>query len=294
MNLEYMFKILKKLGSGTFGITYLVEDLEGNQLALKAIDVAKSTANGSDVDDIMDEIDTLAKLSAEPRCFPYIVCYFGYYRGDLAGRDTLAILSEYINGPTLEQYISDHKQTIPPDQLLLYMYQMLTGLAHVHQLGYAHRDIKPGNIIFDTVHNAMKLIDFGLACTQKCKGFAGTLFWIPPELFEKPLPDSLDAAQAHDIWSLGLVFYELVNHRLPFNVTGKETQEDIKRLVNGDFIPSHYNSGLLVDDKINHMIDQMLHKEWEMRPTALEVMDYIESIAKRQDRYFVSSPHIAG
>ena len=241
----------------------------------------------------------MSTLSSEPQCFPYIVCYFGYTRGQLKGRDTLAILSEYINGPTLEEYINRLRksdQMVPPEQLILYMYQLLVGMNHVHRLGYAHRDIKPGNIIFDTMHNAMKLIDFGLACIQRCKGVAGTLYWMPPELFKTPLPESLNAAQAHDIWSLGLVFYELANHRLPFDVTGHETSSDIQRLVNSPFIPSHYSSGLLVDDKINHLIDRTLQKSWRSRPTAVELMDYLESVQKCKHRYFVPSEtlNIAG
>lgn len=280
MNLNELFKIVSPLGYGSLGITYLVKDQSGKQLALKAIDVNNLVANGLDVDDVLDEIETLADLSAQHHCFPYIVCYHTYYRGSLNGHDTVAIISEYINGPTLKKYINLITKTgyrVPSDQLTSYMYQLIVALNHVHKKGYAHRDIKPGNIVLDTVDNVVKLIDFSLACKLQCSGTVGTLYWMPPEVFQKPLPNSLIASQSHDIWSLGLVFYELANHQLPFTPNPKYTYPEFKKIINSPFAPSKYHSGSPIDSKINHIIDFMLRKEWIERPTTTELLKYIET-----------------
>ena len=279
MNLNKLFKIIFPLGYGSIGITYLVKNQKGKQFALKAINVNNLIANGLDVDDVLDEIDTLIDLSSQPHCFPYIVCYFAYYRGSLGGHDTIAILSEYINGPTLKTYISKIRKTgyiVPPDQLSSYMYQLIVALDYVHRKGYAHRDIKPSNIVLDTNDNIVKLIDFSLACQHQCSGTVGTLYWMSPELFQNLLPNSLIASQSHDIWSLGLVFYELANHRLPFTLNSNTTSKEFKKIINKPFMHSKYSSGTAIDEKINKMIDQMLRKEWIERPTTSELLNYIE------------------
>lgn len=279
-NIEDSVKIIKKLGEGTFAVTYLVQNAQGELLAMKAIDIEKSAEKELDINSIMKEINILSTLSSIPNCYKYIVCYHNYTRGYLYGRDIIALFSDYIEGPTLGQYISEYIDKNEPLKyytLLNYMDYLLHALARVHQAGYAHRDIKPENIIYDTKKEWLVLIDFGLACTGTCSGISGTLRWIPPESFNDNPPQSLASAQAHDIWSLGLIFFLLANLQLPYYTGSIETEADIERLIKGYFIPSHYLSDSGFDYKINLMIDQMLNKVWQNRPTASALLNYMNT-----------------
>ena len=288
MNIEDKVKIHQKLGEGTFGVTYLVEDRYDRLLAMKTIDIKKSTDYGFNEDAIMNEIYTLLSLSSDPNCFPTIVCYFGYYRGNFHGRDTLAILSYYVEGPTLHDYLENLKKInrLPrPSTLAYYMRQLLEAVDRVHEKGYAHRDIKPGNIVYDKENDVMVLIDFGISCMEPCRGKPGTPRYMPPESFNPSYSSthSLALAQAHDIWSLGLVFYELANLRLPFNDPINDPADAIKlSYIN----TSPVDESIPVNDKINSMINSMLNKDWKSRPSAVKLLAYIKNINNPSVGYF--------
>lgn len=289
MNIEDRVKILQKLGEGTFGVTYLVENRAGRLLAMKAIDIEKSTRYGLNEDAIMNEIYTLLTLSSDPDCFPSIVCYHGYYRGKLYGRDTIAIFSYYVEGPTLHEYLENLRKTnrIPrPSTLVYYMRQLLEAVARVHEKGYAHRDIKPGNIVFDKENDTMVLIDFGVSCQDPCSGTPGTPRWMPPESFNFfTYSNSLALAQAHDIWSLGLVFYELANLRLPFDDPINDPADAIK-LTPVDTTVSDPDEPIPASNKVTYLINQMLNKNWKNRPSTSQLLNYIKNINNPSVGYF--------
>ena len=271
MNIEDFVKIIKTLGEGAFGVTYLVQNDYNEMLAMKAIDVVKSTQQHVNINDIKKEIDTLRRLSSMPNCYPYIVCYHDFIRGNLYGKDVMAIFSDYIEGPTLTKYMEElNGKPLQASKLIEYMRQLLEALARIHQYGYAHRDIKSDNIIYDSKKDRMVVIDFGLACSNVCSGSAGSPLWWPPELFDTRPPNSILASQKHDIWSLGLILYALANLQPPTKEEALD-EADLQRIVNGPFIPSHHS-----DSKINAVIDRMLTKNWRYRPTASETLSYLQ------------------
>ena len=295
MNIEDQITILKKLGDGTFAITYLIQNNRGERLAMKVIDMEDLTKQRLNINFILNEIQTLISLSSVPN----IIHYHSHCCGYFYGRETMVIFSDYIEGITLDQYIQDYiklnkppifkriinymlcthisSKPLPPRQLIKYMKQLLIALVHVHQIGFAHCDIKPENIIYDTQNDRMILIDFGLACSHRFINITGSPFWMPPELFSANPPRSLIAAQAHDIWSLGLVFYELANFKLPYDDTMTEDRSELGQILEGPFESSEYSGNLRYDNKINYMIEQMLTKNWKNRPLAAKLLQYINS-----------------
>ena len=278
-NMTANYKFIKKLGQGTFGVTYLVEDRKSHlQYALKIIDIKKSEANGVNFNDIIAEIKTLITLSSDPKCYPYIACYYNYSRAKFLGRDSILILSEYINGPTLSQLLEQQQSLAPlaPKILINYMYQLISGLTYIHEKGYAHRDIKPDNIILNSATRTLKYIDFGLACHANCRSIAGTVYWMPPELFHPNFTPTLLSSQAHDVWSLGVVFYQLANqNNLPFTIPTNASLDQIKRSIQRPLIPSDYHVKSTLSPKINYIIDSMLRYSWRNRPKARNIKSYI-------------------
>lgn len=276
-NSSSKLRYVKELGKGTFGVTYLVKDNNGKTYALKTIDVLKSKENGVSTEDIETEILALTKLSHDPKCYPYIACYFDSGRQLLNQRDTIWILMEYVNGPTFGQILKNSRTLLSTNTLWNYMYQLTSAIDYIHKMGYAHRDIKPDNIILDTVNNRVKIVDFGFACATNCKNNVGTLLWMPPEVLLRKSPFTLRSAKAQDIWSLGVVLYELANLHLPYHSFGNDTNIIITSIAYS-FIPSKYRSDNPgVDAVINNIINSMLTRNWLRRPTSQQLLNYMQT-----------------
>ena len=129
--------------------------------------------------------------------------------------DTLYIVMEYIDGITLKEYM-ERKGILSDVEALHFIKQILKGLAHAHERGIVHRDVKPHNIIL--LKNGMiKLTDFGIARltkfdTQTISDMTiGSVHYISPE---QASGDRTDARS--DIYSVGIILYEMLTGKLPF------------------------------------------------------------------------------
>lgn len=315
MSIE-QFDIKHELGRGTFGVTYLGYDkVRGIDVAVKTIDINKSFSSGADIDAIHEEIETLKDLSAQPQCYKYVACYIDSFEGIFNGVPTIFIISEYINGSSLTSYIKNNNGTIQPSVLWPLYLQSLLGLKFIHDRNYAHRDIKPDNLMI-TKDETIKYIDFGLACLEKCKknscsntckSGAGTLLWFPPEFYNGQHENSLAASLAHDIWSLGVVFYEMASghDHFPFKFPkDATTQEEYKRKVEDNIAQSPQQSTNYKHDdgRTKLFLDSMLINNWKSRPSIDEciflISDYILSQTFRPEKRMptktinaVSSPY---
>lgn len=286
--MENRYTIGQELGRGTFGVTYKGYD---NQLykdvAIKIIDIEKSTQLGANETEIMNELNAVRILSGVSPygtgCFPYIACYYDSAKILFDNRPSIMAVSEYIDGGSLQNYINTHRTQIKPIELWTMMEQMISALNHIHSMGFAHRDIKPDNIMIEKATGTLKIIDFGLACTTKCIAGPGTLNYIPPEVFNSKYINGLKEAQAHDIWSMGIVFYQLANLEYPFRVTDKngnylKTKDIQNNIVNEKLIPSHYTGSKIFfvsNDTFNYIIDSMLTRDWNKRPDSQSLFNYM-------------------
>lgn len=274
------YQISKELGRGTFGVTYLGYDTINNrEVAVKTIDIRKSRELGANLDSINEEIDTLKEISGGD-CSKYVACYYESFQDNFGGTDTMFIISEYISGGSLTDFIVANSGTIPPTVLWSLYLQLLIGLKYIHERGYAHRDIKPDNILI-TDDYTVKYIDFGLACLEKCrvasctntcKGSPGTLFYMSPEFFNGTHQDSLASSKAHDIWSLAVVMFEMAHglNVVPFQVITPDgssvlPKDQIK--ANISRAPAFSANYTLDDGRTNTFLNSLLVNDPSYRPT---------------------------
>lgn len=298
--MEYSYNIGIVLGTGTFGVTYLADDNFNKQkVAVKMIDIAKSSLHGEDIESIKQEIETLSVLSTDPFS-KYVVRYLNSFEqkidvvmnlgnGSYLGTGSyVGIVTEYIAGKSLKEKIQRRNFVYKPKFLVPLYLQLLLGLKFIHEKGYAHRDIKPGNIMV-TSDNTIKYIDFGIACMEqirpeqrKCFGMVGTPQYMPPEYFNINHKDSLVASQAHDMWSLGVVMFQMANgfNSFPFvaskNIDGNLANLDFKDLrlniARAPYIPSKYKHDSRIDDYL-HFLNV---NDWRLRPTIHDALSFFE------------------
>ncbi|MCJ7524634.1 MAG: protein kinase [Candidatus Aminicenantes bacterium] len=154
--------------------------------------------------------------------------------------DQVFIAMEHVEGQTLKELISSCRppstvSRLPISQVLEIATQIASGLAAAHAKGIVHRDIKPQNILIDK-DGRVKILDFGLA---KLKGVSpltqrdfamGTVHYMSPE---QGMAKEVDPRS--DIWSLGVVLYEMISGELPFR--GDYDQAVIYAIVNEDMVP---------------------------------------------------------
>ena len=134
------------------------------------------------------------------------------------------IVMEYVDGKSLKQTLSAGK--VSHEQAAKYVAQAAEAVAYAHKLELVHRDLKPANLLIDAEDN-VKVADFGLAIFEEeqrkhAGEFAGTLAYCSPEQIRGEVPH-LDGRT--DIWSLGVILYELLTGRRPFR--GRDLADEI-------------------------------------------------------------------
>jgi serine/threonine protein kinase len=204
------YQILAKLGAGGMGVVYLAQDARlGRRVALKVLP-AEFALNDNRVARFEHEARAVAALS-----HPGIAVLY-----EIGEVDTTRYLAmEYVEGRNLQEQLV--AQPMSTNLLLDYAIQIADALEHAHTRGILHRDIKSANIIV-TPEGRVKLLDFGLARLLEAKDetrsaltapgtWMGTLQYCAPEVLR-----GREADQRSDIYSLGIVIYEMACGRLPF------------------------------------------------------------------------------
>jgi beta-lactam-binding protein with PASTA domain/predicted Ser/Thr protein kinase len=201
------YEVVGKLGSGGMADVYLADDrVLGRQVALKILS-ARYAHDEQFVERFRREASSAASLN-----HPNIVQI--YDRGEAEG--TYYIAMEYLEGRSLKEIILKYAP-LSPDLLVSVSVQILEALRFAHRRDVIHRDIKPQNIIIDN-EGRVKVTDFGIAragsasTMTEAGSILGTAHYLSPEQAQgKPVE------AASDLYSLGVVMYEMATGRLPFD-----------------------------------------------------------------------------
>ncbi len=202
------FKIIAKLGEGGMGAVYKgVDMMTEREVAIKAL--RPELASQPEVAErFRSEAVTLAKLN-----HPNIATLYNFFRQG----DEYYMVLEFVRGETLDSLLSQHG-AMPVAQAVPLFCKVLEGIDHAHEEGIIHRDIKPANMMLTTKGN-LKVLDFGIARIlgtarmTKAGHLIGTIEYMAPEQVK-----GLETDARSDIYSLGMLLYELLTGRVPFDI----------------------------------------------------------------------------
>jgi serine/threonine-protein kinase len=203
------YRIEALVGRGGMGVVYKAYDLKlGRHVALKFLRA-----------DLSDDPQARARLESEARAasaldHPNIGVVHEIGAAEHApGDERLFLAMAYYTGETLGRKIDRGPMSVP--ETLRYVVQVAAGLARAHEAGIVHRDVKPGNVIV-TDRGDVKIVDFGVARTAgsaltQSGATLGTVAYMSPEQTR-----GLPVDRRSDLWSLGVMLYEMLAAQRPF------------------------------------------------------------------------------
>ncbi len=248
------YEVIKEIGKGATSAVYQAYDpFQNRQVAIKLLfpETLVDQDHGKRYRKLfVTEASLAGKLS-----HPHIAAIYDAVADD----DASYIVMEYVDGTTLEQY-ARHDQLLPVKKILEIAYKCARALDYASKQGVIHRDIKPANILLAGEAD-IKISDFGVALTlasqtTQVSGVGSPAYMSPEQVKEQPLTHQTD------IFSLGVVMYQLLTGRLPFQGTNNYSM--IYQIINTDPAPpSRQRPG--IPGNVDAIVMRALSKNTENR-----------------------------
>ena len=253
------YKVKKLLGEGSFGKAFLCSrDSDEDLCVIKQIKVEDMTKQ--EKDDVINESTILSKLD-----HPNIIKFFEFFESSKP-KLTFNIVTEYADGGDLSEKIKEQNKTpFKESDILDYFTQICLALKHIHEKKIIHRDLKSGNV-FLMKSGLVKLGDFGIAKTfkntmDKAKTMVGTPYYLSPEIIQgKPYDNK------SDIWSLGVLLYEMMTFKMPFEANTLPMLS--MKIMRGNYTPP---SSMYTKD-LREIVSKCLMVDPSRRPSIREIL----------------------
>lgn len=264
--IEDNYKIISKLGKGSFGSVFKVQNIKTNEI--RALKVIKKTSIIYQDDDhkFLKEIEILIKLE-----HPNIIKIYEYYTDDI----NFYLITDYISNGELYNYVYKAK-SFNERQTQYIMKQVLCAVNYLHLNNIAHRDIKLENILVEQEITSndeqllnVKLIDFGTSNYVKTENTnyftvkVGSPFYMAPEVLNKKYNNKCD------IWSCGVIMFMLLRGHPPFK---GENQEELFKSIQNDII--NYNEMTEISELAKELMSKMLERNVDLRYSADECLKH--------------------
>ncbi|CAL8313317.1 unnamed protein product [Merluccius merluccius] len=263
--------IVETIGKGTYGKVYKVlNKIDGSKAAVKILDP---------IHDIDEEIEAEYNILMALSDHANVVKFYGmYYKKDAKCGDQLWLVLELCNGGSvtdLSKGMLKRGDRMEESIIAYILHEALMGLQHLHANNTIHRDVKGNNILL-TTHGGVKLVDFGVSAQLtntrlRRNTSVGTPFWMAPEVIacEQQLDTTYDARC--DVWSLGITAIELGDGDPP--LSDLHPMRALFKIPRNP-PPSLHQPELWTDD-FNNFICKCLIKDFELRPTVLDLLQHV-------------------
>ena len=236
-----------EIGSGSFGRVILMKSIHTNKYcAVKHLNKQKIKKECCSLSLIYNEINIHSRL-----IHPNIIRMYNVYEDN----SIIKIMMEYANKGNLYEYIKLNRNGLKEVDAFKYFYQVIAAILFLHEHNIIHRDIKPENLLL-TDEDIIKLCDFGWSKEidlAKRSTFCGTVEYMAPEIVNNENYDL-----GIDIWSLGILLYELIHGFSPFNA--KNSHEIMLKIKEHKII--YYKT---ISDECKHLIEVLLNPNPEQR-----------------------------
>ena len=253
------FEIIKDIGNGSFGVVFQVKrKLDGKIYALKRVNL--KNLNPKERMNSLNEVRFLSSISHQN-----IISYKESFYEEKTGN--LNLVLEYANDGDLHSKIFQQKNKkiyFKEKQIWSYFIQLVKGLKVLHDNNLMHRDLKTANILL-MKNGICKLSDLNVAKIYNgdlLNSKMGTPCYAAPEIWNhKPYTFK------SDIWSLGIILYELCTFNLPFY--GNDYKDTYKKLMKGYYssIPNHFSH------ELNIIINMCLQFNPYNRPSCIQILE---------------------
>ena len=261
------YRVLDYIGEGGMGKVYAAEEeLLGRKVAIKMLDPAV-THQEHFRQRFINEARILSQLQ-----HPHIVGLFTFF----LEQESYFMVMEYAEGQTLRDLIATIGP-VPEQRTRRILRQILAALDYAQTKGVVHRDIKPSNIMIGD-RDDLKILDFGVARilanpqSTLTGSRLGTIYYMSPEQVRSPR----DVDSRSDIYSTGVVLYEMLTGRLPFST---ETESDflIEKEIVERPLPHPREHYPYMSDLIVDLMNAMTAKEPSLRPSAADAIKALDT-----------------
>jgi serine/threonine protein kinase len=263
-------KIVDKLGGGAFGIVYKAIYKDKEVAVKRVIESAQNVPQI--IEAFRRELDILVTLD-----HPSIVKCLG----GCSVPPNLFIVTEYCNGGSLFALLHVQRVKLSTEQQIQFALQIAQGMEYLHTRNpmVVHRDLKSPNVL---LHNGVpKIIDFGVSHTKKTlmslqTSHQGTWNWMAPELMTKGATHT----EKVDVWSFGMVMFELATNKLPYWNCNNEVQ--IIREVCDRRNPPQIPKEVTVHSKFLKLMKQCWRWDPQQRPSFSQITQTLQKLLKQQ------------
>jgi len=271
------YKVLKHLGRGTYGDTYLVESAGGDLCALKWMrpDPAEGGALRFE-----NEVWALKRLN-NPSIPRFIA--EGQYQG------LPYIVMSFARGVTcraIHRQLLKEGGVVSQLKAMLIAEGVLDALSHMHASGICHRDVKDDNVIVSDTGAEVTLIDLGV-----CKGpnqpvdpgtfwGAGAPRFSPPSKLEHPTA----AEPTHDVFAVGVLSYLLLTNLYPWTVGKEDDRGDLEKLMRAQRPPAIRQHNPFVDQEVSTFFGRLIDIDDHRRPTSVEALEQLRALRESLEK----------
>lgn len=232
------FRVVDILGAGGFGRVYKAYDPQLDREVAVKVPLRGTLEGREEVERFLREARAAATLRHPNICPVYEAGQDG---------DCHYLVMAYVHGKSLAEHLKERGEPVPARQAALVVRKLARALAVAHAQGIVHRDLKPGNVLVDRDRNDVVVTDFGLArrfhAEDAERTQEGAVLGTPAYMAPEQASGQRDAiGPACDIYSLGVILYEMLARRRPFTGSKREILDQVVR--SDPAPPSRYRPGI--------------------------------------------------